>query len=453
MSENHPDVTSLPYVAVYPHEYMAILQSLSDGNFPEGYTFLNKDVFSSPIVNDRGQLVLSDDLINQCKTSIGKELETTYAIKNACTDSEMKNDLQQMIAQLENIKFFFENFKDGDYSSPNPRISNHLTRRATALMARATSTRVASAYHVGGKKCLSQKGGVEAKKILLAGLKKILFLKPSRILPIPLTTYTIPHVNIEQAQNKQFVYIINPPFILNEQGTVYTTTLGNAIPNGTVMVGTASESVRYFSPIMRDGKPSYWNSYISGFTEDLQQIFSGKCCPLPIMQIPNERGCTTLFLQEHTVVAHTSVESVFTQLHDKPIDNLYIFEYWNFCNSLLYYELVPAQENTENVVKLTTTFEHNFKGYKLEASPDLQTAEGGAPLKRYLFQNIASINKAIQRPFPLRPSPSQGGANKIHILGRLRNIHLKGRTKYVTYKKELIKLADAKKLDKKKTQK
>lgn len=45
----------------------------------------------------------------------------------------------------------------------------------------------------------------------------------------------------------------------------------------------------------------------------------------------------------------------------------------------------------------------------------------------------------------------RGGAakNKVRVLGRLRNVHMKGRTKYVMYKKELIKLADAKKLEKK----
>ena len=42
-----------------------------------------------------------------------------------------------------------------------------------------------------------------------------------------------------------------------------------------------------------------------------------------------------------------------------------------------------------------------------------------------------------------------GGSNKIHILGRNRKITIIGRTKYITYKKEQIKLSDARKLENK----
>jgi len=65
-------------------------------------------------------------------------------------------------------------------------------------------------------------------------------------------------------------------------------------------------------------------------------------------------------------------------------------------------------------------------------------------------------NIGQQRPYRLRRggNPSQKPQEKetIHILGRKRIVHKQGRSKYIIYKKSLIKLSEAKKLEKQKSQ-
>lgn len=63
----------------------------------------------------------------------------------------------------------------------------------------------------------------------------------------------------------------------------------------------------------------------------------------------------------------------------------------------------------------------------------------------FLHQQFDIIEKRVNQATLFSQG---GGSSKIHILGRHRKIHIKGRTKYVTYNKELIKLSEAKKLDK-----
>ena len=64
-------------------------------------------------------------------------------------------------------------------------------------------------------------------------------------------------------------------------------------------------------------------------------------------------------------------------------------------------------------------------------------------------EQVRILNLTLNKAFV---PPGYQGGNKsftVHVLGRLRRIHKQGRTQYVTYKKELIKLSDAKKLEKK----
>lgn len=58
-----------------------------------------------------------------------------------------------------------------------------------------------------------------------------------------------------------------------------------------------------------------------------------------------------------------------------------------------------------------------------------------------LYANDLNSSKVL-------PNVTEGGSHTIHILGRKRKVILKGRKKYITYKKQLISVAEAKKLEK-----
>jgi hypothetical protein len=71
----------------------------------------------------------------------------------------------------------------------------------------------------------------------------------------------------------------------------------------------------------------------------------------------------------------------------------------------------------------------------------------------YSFLVQRDIDKILEKVSTINIHGGSAATNKVNVLGRLRNIHIKDKTKHVMYKKELIKLSDAKKLEKSKAKK
>lgn len=473
-------VASLPYVVMRHDEWKYIIQYIQWRNlFPSGYTFLSD--FDLTIEN--GKLCISlpegQDLIQFLQERLDREINELQTLISHISSFETYAEsiehvsvYTKSIEQLKIIKGFITEIETRrkDEKEEIKKLKNKLA--------------VIGRQQRGGRKKRLQQGGTRALQLLKEGLKKILFLKPSSILPLPPTpsphadeanvpqvlhdpvesfeqhnqqqlamVITIPHIRLENAQDKKHVYIINPPFEFDTENNRFILTIVDGLQTHHMSIGF--EELHNRLAFKLKGTLPYFNFYVSSFQGDIRSL-NRECFTIPIIQIPDvtsERGgCLTVLWETsrdgtEQFILYKTDKSIFKALQGKSIENLYIFEYWYQSNSLLYYELETSSE--EGDITLDAYVTSSGVQLSLSTKPELLDVQPNQfqPLKRFLSNNLEIINQRIHGPLKLTGG-ANGGKGKIRILGRYRNIHVRGRTKYITYKKELMKLSDAKKLDK-----
>lgn len=117
-------------------------------------------------------------------------------------------------------------------------------------------------------------------------------------------------------------------------------------------------------------------------------------------------------------------------------------------------KVIPPLPTAPTATSASADIPLNFQ-YRMTATPMFTT---GVVRSNSVItaRDVAILNSILSKSFIIKPQqqqpPPRGGGDvtKVHVLGRSRKIHKQGRIKYVMYKKELIKLSDAKKLDRKK---
>lgn len=155
--------------------------------------------------------------------------------------------------------------------------------------------------------------------------------------------------------------------------------------------------------------------------------------------------------QESSCFLKTRTSLLFDVGHD--VKSLYLVGH-SVCASANIWYSYKFENITDPTGKyLTMSFAENK--FSIEATDSLtyrRYFENNEIIKDYLFLVFKSFVKPNVDSAEESFVSLDGGSNHIYILGRKRKIHLQGRTKYVTYNKELIKLSEAKKLDKQRKQ-